>query len=199
MSTNPSCIRRLRGGGDAAGRRRGDGRRGVMTSVDSPVPKRSGPRSLGALAGAAAGCRRGMRGLRHHLRTGAAHAVGEPERRRHRRHLADRRGLYRRTGRWARWWSSRCWRTRPSHSSPSRRCWASSVGCPRRRCTWCSRSSTSRRLDVGAGGEHRPDRRAGRCRGAAADDAAAARRVGRVRPTPAAPWPTSTRPTTSAR
>ena len=54
-------------------------------------------------------------------------------------------------------------------------------------------------VDVGAGGEHGPDRRPGRRRGAAADDAAAARAARPVPPTPAARWPTSTRPTTWAR
>ncbi len=160
-------------GGDAVGRRRGDRRRGVMTSV-TPCRVDAVHGVFGAVAGTAAGCRRGVRGLRHRLRTGATHPVGEPERRQHRRHLTDRRGLHRRTG---------CGRpagqaavdTRGDHLHRRR----GIAGHHRRSVRGgavCRLRLPGRfgRVDVGAGREHRTYRRTGRCRGTAVDDPAAA-------------------------
>ena len=64
-STSPSCIPRRSRWPYAAGRRRGDGRRGVMTSSFT-LPEATRPAgSSGGSAGRAAGRRRGVRGLRH--------------------------------------------------------------------------------------------------------------------------------------
>ncbi len=153
------------------------------------------------MAGRAAGRRGGVRGLRHRLRTRAADVVDEPERRRHRRHFADRRGLHRRVGRGRPAGQAaagaRGHRLHRRRGAAGHRRWPVGGGAVR----GVRVPGRARRIDLGAGRGHRPDRRAGRRRGAAADDAAATGPSGRTsdRPTPAAPWPTSTRPTTWAR
>ncbi|CKS61344.1 Uncharacterised protein [Mycobacterium tuberculosis] len=133
------------------------------------------------MAGRAAGRGRGVRGLRSRLRARAADTGGEPERRRDRGHLPDRRGLHSRAGsRRLADQAATCTRGHRVHrrgggAGHHRRIVRGGAVCGVRV------PGRARRVDAGSCGGHRPDRRAGRRRGAAADDAVAARPRGRGR------------------